>query len=175
MRDELGIPKETFVKDELVVNTTNTGWQSPKPFIRFYCSDCQNEFIPKLLNNKNYGNWKTIEELVSNWDSVKIPDALFDVVGCFICALDERVNMGPNKNFFKDPTEHRKKFHAEKVIAELTRKQNENLRLIQKLLVSDGAEAEPPMMTVNTPQIPTKDAPASSSSSSSSSSSQQTS
>ena len=91
------------------------------------------------------------------------------MVGCFICALDERVNMGPNKNsFFKDPTEHRKKFHAEKVFAELTRKQNENLRLIQKLLVSDGAEAEP-MMTVTTPQIPTKDAPASSNSSSSSS------
>ena len=164
----MGITKETFVKDELVVNTANTGWQSPNPFVRFYCSDCQNDFIPKLLNSKNYGNLKTIEELVSNWDNVKVPDTLFDVVGCFICALDERVNMCPNKNnFFKDPTEHRKKFHAEKV-SELTRLQNENLRLIQKLLVSDGAEAEP-MMTVTTPQIPAKDAPASSSSSSSSS------
>ena len=169
VRDELGITKETFVRAELGVNTTNTGWQSPNPFVRLYCSDCQNAFILKLLNNKNYGNLKTIEELFNNWDNVKIPDVLLDVVGCFICALDERVNMGPNKNsFFKDPTEHRKKFHAEKVFAELTRKQKENLRLIQKLLVSDGAEAEP-MMTVTTPQIPTKDAPASSSSSSSSS------
>ena len=121
------------------------------------------------LYNGHPGNLKTIQELVSNWDNLKIPDALFDVVGCFICALDERVNIGPNKNnFFKDPTEHRKTFHAEKVFAELTRKQKENLRLIQKLLVSDGAEAEP-MMTVTTPQIPTKDAPASSTSSSSSS------
>ena len=35
-------------------------------------------------------------ELINNWDTLEIPDALFDIVGCIIC-LDEKVHVGKQK------------------------------------------------------------------------------
>ena len=34
-----------------------------------------------MLNNPKYGDVSTLEELINNWDTLEIPDALFDVVG----------------------------------------------------------------------------------------------
>ena len=106
--EKLGITQETFIRELVEINITNTRCQNPQHFVWFYCNDCQKNLLPKLLSNSKYGMFKTIEELINNWDDAKIPNDLMDIVGCFICSLDEQVHMGPNKNnFFKDPTEHK--------------------------------------------------------------------
>ena len=87
--EKLGITQETFVKELVEINITNTGRQNPQHFVRFYCNDCQNNLLPKLLSISKYGTFKTIEELINNWDDAKIPDDLMDIVDCFICSLDK--------------------------------------------------------------------------------------
>ena len=49
--DKLGVTKQNFDKDALTVTITNSGYQAPQPFVRFYCTECQKTFLPKLLNN----------------------------------------------------------------------------------------------------------------------------
>ena len=55
--DKLGVTKENFDKNALTVSITNHGYQAPQPFVRFYCTECQKTFLPKLLNNPKYGNF----------------------------------------------------------------------------------------------------------------------
>ena len=64
--------------------------------------------------------------------------------------------MGPNKNnFFKDPTEHRKSYHPELWFEDATKvskKHQERVELIQKLLVVDTEAAAPKTLTLSKPQ-----------------------
>ena len=117
--------------------------------------------MSKLLSNSKYGTFKTIEELISNWDDAKIPDDLMDIVACFICRLDERVHMGPNKNnFFKDPAEHRKSYRPELWFEDATKvskKHHERVELIQKLLLVDTEAAAPKTLTLPKPAHVTKE------------------
>ena len=39
--EKLGITQETFVKELVEINITNTGHQNPQHFVWFYCNDCQ--------------------------------------------------------------------------------------------------------------------------------------
>ena len=84
-----------------------------------------------------------------------------DIVGCFICSSDERVHMGPNKtNFFKDPTEHRKSYQPELWFAgatKVSKKHQERVELIQKLLVVDTEAAAPKTLTLSKPAVVTKE------------------
>ena len=159
IRERLDLKVETFDKTSLTVATSNTGRQNPLPFIRFYCVDCQTKLLPKLLNNPKYGNLKTVEELVTNWDAVGVPEGLTDLIGCFVCDLDERVHMGPNKNnFFKDPTNHRKSLHPElwfDKVDRMGKKHVERVTEIQKLLCSDKSTA--PILTLVKPAVPCKE------------------
>ena len=167
--EKLGITQETFVKELVEINITNTGCQNPQHFVRSYCNDCQKNLLPKLLSNSKYGTFKTIEELINNWDDAKIPDDLMDIAGCFICSLDERVHMAPNKNnFFRDPTEHRKSYHPELWFEDATKvskKHQERVELIQKLLVVDTEAAAPKTLTLSKPAVVTKETSSTSSSS----------
>ena len=90
-----------------------------------------------------------------------------DIVGCFICSLDERVHMGPSKNnFLKDPTEHRKSSHPELWFENATKvlkKHQERVKLIQKLLVVDTEAAAP--RTLSKPAVVTEETSSTSSSS----------
>ena len=124
--------------------------------------------MPKSLSNSKYGTFKSIDELINNWDDAKIPNDLMDIVGCFICSLDERVHMGPNKNFFKDPTEHRKSYHPELWFEDATKvskKHQERVELIQKLLVVDTKAAAPKTLTLSKPAVAIKETSSTSSSS----------
>ena len=174
IRERLDLKVETFDKTSLTVATSNTGRQNPLPFIRFYCVDCQTKLLPKLLNNPKYGNLKTVEELVTNWDTVGVPEGLTDLIGCFVCDLDERVHMGPNKNnFFKDPTNHRKSLHPElwfDKVDRMGKKHVERVTEIQKLLCSDKSTA--PNLTLQKPAVPCKEKSSSSNSNSSTSAQQ---
>ena len=158
--EKLGITQETFVKELVEINITNTGCQNPQHFVRFYCNDCQKNLLPKLLSNSKHGMFKTIEELINNWDGAKVPDDLMDIVGCFICSLDGRVRMGPNENnFFKDPTEHRKSYHPELWFEDATKvskKHQQIVELIQKLLVVDSEAAAPKTLTLSNQQLSLK-------------------
>ena len=166
--EKLGITQETYVKELVEINITNTERQNPQHFVRFYCNDYQKNLLPKLLSNSKYGTFKTIEELINNWDDAKIPDDLMDIVGCFICSLDE-LHMGPDKNnFFKDPTEHRKSYHLELRFEDATKvskKHQERVELIQKLLVVDTETAAPKTLTLSKPAVVTKETSITSSSS----------
>ena len=92
-----------------------------------------------------------------------------DIVGCFICSLDERVHMGPNKNnFFKDPTGHRKFYHPGLWFEDATKvskNHQERVELIQKLLVVDTEAAAPKTLTLSKPAVVTKEISSTSSSS----------
>ena len=159
--EKLGINQETFVKELVEINITNTGCQNPQHFVQFYCHDCQKNLLPKLLSNSKYETFKTIETLINNWDDAKIPDDLMDIVVCFICSLDEQVHMGPNKNnFFKDPAEHRKSYQPELWFEDATKvskKHQERVELIQKLLVVDTEAAAPKTLTLSKPAVVTKE------------------
>ena len=39
--EKLGITQETFVKELVEINITNTGCPNPPDFVRFFCNDCQ--------------------------------------------------------------------------------------------------------------------------------------
>ena len=123
--------------------------------------------FPKLLSNSKYGTFKTIKELINNWDDAKIPDDLMDIVGCFICSLHERVHMGLNKSdFFKDPTEHT--YHPEFWFDDATKvskKHQERVELIQKLLVVHTEAAAPKTLRLSKPTVVTKETSSTSSSS----------
>ena len=168
--EKLGITQETFLKELVEINIANIGrQQNPQHFVRFYCNDCQKNLLPKLLSNSEYGTFKTFEELINNRDDAKILDDLMDIVGCFICSLDERVHMGPKKNnFFKDPTEHRKSYHPELWFEDATKvpkKHQEKVELIQKLFVVYTEAAAPKTSTLSKPAGVTKETSSTSSSS----------
>ena len=156
VKTTFGITAENFDKNKITVEINNTGYNAPQPFVRFYCNDCQKTFLPKLLNNPKYGNFQTLEDLISNWDENKIPADLLEIVGCFICSLDERVHIGPNKNsFFKDPSEHRKSYHPEiyfEDAAKCSTRQAERSKIIQKLLVTNTTDSsDTPILTLAKP------------------------
>ena len=89
-----------------------------------------------------------------------------DIVGCFICSLDERVHMGPNKNnFFKDPTEHRKSELWFEDATKVSKKHQERVELIQKLLVVDTEAAAPKTLMLLKAAVATKETSSTSSSS----------
>ena len=124
--------------------------------------------LPKLLSNSKYGTFKTIEVLINNWDDARIPDDLMDIIGWFICSLDERVHRGPNKNNFKDPTEHRKCYHPElrfENATKVSKKHQERVELIKKLLVVDTEAAAPKTLTLSKSAVVTKETSSMSSSS----------
>ena len=77
--------------------------------------------------------------------------------------------MGPNKNnFFKDPTEHRKSHHSELWFEDATKvskKHQDRVELIQKLLVVDTEPAAPKTLTLSKPAVVTKEISSTSSSS----------
>ena len=60
---------------------SDIGKQQPTKFNRLSCDHCDKNLLPKMLNNPNYGDVTTLEELINNWDTLELPDALFDVVG----------------------------------------------------------------------------------------------
>ena len=155
--EKLSITQKTFIKELVEINITNTAHQNPQHFVRFYCKDCQKNLLPKLLSNSKYGTFKTIEELINNWDA-EIPDDLMDIVGCSICSLDEQVHMGPNKNnFFKDPTEHRKSELWFEDATKVSKKHQERAELIQKLIVVNTEAAAPKTLTLSKPAVVTKE------------------
>ena len=77
--------------------------------------------------------------------------------------------MGPNKrNFFKDPTEHRKSYHLELWFEDATKvskKHQERVELIQKLLVVNTETTAPKTLTLSKPAVVTKETSNTSSSS----------
>ena len=77
--------------------------------------------------------------------------------------------MGPNKNnIFKDPTEHRKSYHPGLWFDDATKvskKHQERVELIQKLLVVDTEAAAPKALTLSKPAVVTKETSSTSSSS----------
>ena len=152
VKEELGITKDNFVRENVKVTASNTGFHAKDVFVRLFCSHCQDSFWPKLLNNPKYGNCKSIEEFIHSWDELKVPKMLCGVVGCFIYSKDPEVHAGPNaKTFIKEPTEHYTTFHPELGIKELSSKQLKFKQDIQLLLSSgssSSASKAPPLTTV---------------------------
>ena len=75
--------------------------------------------------------------------------------------------MGPNKNnFFKDPTENRKSYHPGfEDATKVSKKHQERVELIQKLLVVDTEAAAPKTLILSKPAVVTKETSSTSSSS----------
>ena len=77
--------------------------------------------------------------------------------------------MGPNKNnFFKHPTEHSKSYHPELWFEDATtvsKKHQERVELIQKLLAVDTEAAAAKTLTLSKPAVVTKETTSMSSSS----------
>ena len=75
----------------------DTNRQITNKFFRLYYEFCDKHILQKMLNNPNFGPPKDLEELINTWDDFGVPDALFGVVGCFICA-DDKVLAGKLKH-----------------------------------------------------------------------------
>ena len=71
-----------FDISSISLSITDIGMKSPETFYRMYCDHCEKTILPNVLKNEKYGNFKTFEELVRNWDDCAIPDGLLDLVGC---------------------------------------------------------------------------------------------
>ena len=69
--------------------------QITKKFFCLYCKYCDKHIFQKILNIPKFGSPKDLEEY-NTWDDFGVPDALFDVVGCFICT-DDKVHAGKLK------------------------------------------------------------------------------
>ena len=82
VQDKFSVTKDSLMKVTLEV--TNTGYNAPKSYIRFYCNDCQRIFLPKLLGNQRFGNFDSLETLITNYDNSKIPSEHIENVGCFV-------------------------------------------------------------------------------------------
>ena len=166
--EKLGITQETFVKELVEKILLKLDAKIVNILFSFIVTIVKKNLLPKLVSGSKYGTFKTIEELINNWDDAKTPNDLMDIVGCFICSLDERVHMGPNKNNFKDPTEHKKSYHPALWLEDATKvskKHQERVELIQKLLVVDTEAAAPKALTLSKPAVVTKETSSTSSSS----------
>ena len=153
VKEALNITDQNFDREKIALSVCNTGFHSKESFVRLFCCHCQDSYIPKLLNNKKWGNCRTLEELITSWDNLKIPKALCGIVGCLIYTKDSNVHAGPNaKSYIKEPTEHIKSFHSELNNKELSSKQLKLKADIQLLLSPPAAETSsakpPPMVAV---------------------------
>ena len=79
--------------------------QAPKKFDRMYCSDCENDLLPIVLQKfkSHLGGSATIIDLVSKWDSLpnEKNDGLMKyvhAVGCFL-PNPPHVSVCPGPNY----------------------------------------------------------------------------
>ena len=121
VRDEFGLTKQNFSKEDLIISVENSGIKAPQDFNRVYCQFCETEVLPNILEKfkEQLGEKSTIIDLISKWDCLPSPkdDSLVkyvDVLGCFIPnpPNDEKTCPGPNyRKFLLRPTEHVKSSH----------------------------------------------------------------
>ena len=76
------LTKETFDRSDLQLSATVGSMQAAKPFNRVFCTICDKESLPLLLNK--YKGMKTLGELIRNWDDLEIAYSHMNIVGCFI-------------------------------------------------------------------------------------------
>ena len=61
---EFGLTKESFDRSDLQLSATVGSMQAAKPFNRVFCTICEKESLPLLLNK--YKGIKTLSELIRN-------------------------------------------------------------------------------------------------------------
>ena len=110
VRSALGVTKETYNKEKMKVEVSNRGNLGLKSFNRIFCSICEFEVVPQLIEKYVKSNKlrkeATIADLIDNFDKIGMTADTSDVVGCFI-PLEESVMAGPNgRRFIIRPTEH---------------------------------------------------------------------
>ena len=112
VRSSLGITKEAYNKENIKVEVSNRGNLGLKLLNRIFCSVCEFEVVPWLIEKYvklcKLRKEATVVDLIDNFDrlgmSADTSDA--DVVWCFL-PFDENVMAGPNgRRFIIRPTEH---------------------------------------------------------------------
>ena len=139
------LTKETFDRSDLQLSATVGSMQAAKPFNRVFCTICDKESLPLLLNK--YKGMKTLGELIRNWDDLEIAYSHMNIVGCFI-DLNPKVFAGPNKRkYLEIPSDHFREVHPDKYKEKMTAK---DLKRHTKHQASLGVKP-PKLMTLEKP------------------------
>ena len=141
------ITGEHYVKSDWKVTVMNTGPCKVEKYHRLYCSHCQPHLVPALIKEytEGLGQSKTVEALVNNWDSLKIPPRYIDYIGCFL-PWESDINAGPNsRRFIREQSEHPKTTHIYTVDSSSS---TSNKVKRQSTLLLSGAAAAPSQKVV---------------------------
>ena len=77
--------KEGYDPDEWTLSVSNNGAMDGQSYYHLYCQHCKEVLIPKVLEEvKARSSVKTIDELIANWDVLKLKDAYLDYIGTFL-------------------------------------------------------------------------------------------
>ena len=151
VKETFKITNENFDKSKFEVEVIATTSNKSKLLLlnRVYCSYCQLNVLPKLLEKyQEYIEDRdiTLQDLLDNWDKWKVNNQYSDVVGCFIY-LQADVHAGPGaRRFIHRPIEHPSSAHPATVNKE-KKKQKKNISKdleLTKVVVPQKRKADEP-------------------------------
>ena len=101
-----------YNKSEWTITISNTGAARPAEYHRLYCTYCHSALIPRVIEEFKAGlENPTLDNLIANWDILKIPDKYCDYVGCFL-PWEPEIQAEPNsRKYIRDQSEHPKTLH----------------------------------------------------------------
>ena len=108
VKNKLNISSELFKKEGINFVVCYQGNLSYKDFDYVYCSICQNNIVPMLLEQykeKQPDNPK-INDLINNWDTLDVPTNFLDLAGCIIPDKEDISSAAHGLGFIKHSTEH---------------------------------------------------------------------
>ena len=147
---------DDFDISKVSLSCTDVGMKPPEAFYRIYCDYCEDNILPKVLQNEKYGNFETFIELIRNWDDCEIPDGLLDIVGCFL-PHEIHVHAGPNnRRFMVKPGQHPQTAHPETIPYDETSSKKKKFGSMFTLLGCSGDDKSKKVLVVEKPKTATK-------------------
>ena len=139
----LDIDPASYNKDDISISLTNTGIKNSTEFHRIFCDHCESNSLPPLIEKykDKLQPSLTLENLISKWNELKVPNTAIDFVGCFISlnpcfiSLNPIVQAGPNsRRFINHPTDHAKSAHPDTVSSTLNKAEIKRCNEVQSCL-----------------------------------------
>ena len=116
VKEDLGITVDNFNKTLIAIKVANEGLKGYSDFDFIYCKDCKRKILPDLLSQykDKLPDSPKIENLLEEWDKLKISNTFIDVCGC-ILPKEAHVKATPNgRRFIVRPAEHANTNHLPK-------------------------------------------------------------